>query len=283
MGLYDRDYIRDDPQPGFSLAAQSAVVNLVIINVALLLVDFLFFENHPLSEYLAVHADLLKKPWNAWQLLTAGFVHDHDDLAHIVFNMIGLVVFGRGIEEVYGHKEFWRIYLTAVVVSSLVWVIATNLMGFDARRPPGMYGASGAVMAVTVLYALHFPRRMVFIGIPVPALLLAGLYILADLSGLGQTKDHVAHSAHLGGAGFAVVYFFSGLNFGRLMPTSLSLRGLRPRPKLHVHEPEAREDSLASQVDRILEKISREGESSLTAKERRILEDASRRYQQRRR
>lgn len=257
------------------------VVILVIVNVSLLLVDFLFFERHSLHNYLAVHSDLLRKPWNCWQLLTAGFVHSRDDLAHIVFNMLGLVVFGRGVEEVYGRKEFLRIYLTAVVFASLVWVVTTNLM---SRGDATMFGASGAVMAVVVLYALHFPRRTVFLlGIPMPALLLAGIYVVADIWNLRQTRDMVAHSAHLGGAAFAVLYYFSGLNLGRLLPTSLSPRGLRPRPKLRVHEPETREENLASQVDRILEKISREGEASLSAKERRVLEDASRRYQQRRR
>lgn len=281
MGLYDRDYIRDEAEPGFRLGARSMVVNLIIINSVIFLVDFFFFERHSLSEFLEVKADLLRKPWNCWQLLTAGFVHSPSDLAHIVFNMLGLVVFGRAVEEVYGRKEFLRLYLVAVVFASLVWVVTTNLM---ARGDRSMYGASGAVMAIVVLYALHFPRRTVFmLGIPMPALVLAGLYVAIDVWNLGRTQDLVAHSAHLGGAAFAVLYYFSGLNFGRLVPTSLSPRGLRPRPKLRVHEPETREENLASQVDRILEKISREGEASLSAKERRVLEDASRRYQQRRR
>lgn len=262
------------------------VVNLLVVNVALVLVDFLFFENRPLSDYLGLRSELPQKPWNCWQLLTAGFVHSRQDLAHIVFNMLGLVVFGRGVEEAYGRKEFLRVYLAAVVFASLVWVLTTNLM---SRGAANMYGASGAVMAVVVLYALHFPRRTVFmLGIPMPALLLAGIYIATDIWNFGRRPEAgsghlVAHAAHLGGAAFALLYYFSGLNFGRLLPTSFSLRGLRPRPKLRVHEPEVREDNLASQVDRILEKISREGESSLSAKERRFLEDASRRYQQRRR
>jgi hypothetical protein len=59
----------------------------------------------------------------------------------------------------------------------------------------------------------------------------------------------------------------------------------RPRPKLRVHTPEDETDkpgNLSEEVDRILEKISREGEASLTRQERRILETASRQYQKRR-
>jgi ribosome maturation protein Sdo1 len=42
-------------------------------------------------------------------------------------------------------------------------------------------------------------------------------------------------------------------------------------------------DALSAEVDRILEKIYREGEASLTRKERRFLEQASRQFQRRRR
>lgn len=287
MGLYDRDYIRDEAQPGFRLGARSMVVNLIIINSVVFLVDFFFFERHSLSEFLEVKADLLRKPWNCWQLLTAGFVHDPRDVWHIVFNMWGLYLFGADVEDKYGSKEFLRVYLTMIVFASLVWVLATNAMHpvEAGDRPPVMCGASGAVVGISVLFALHFPRRMLLLMgvLPMPAWLLVTLFVAGDIYGVGQTRDNVAHTAHLGGAAFAALYYFSGLNLGRLIPTSLSLRGLRPRPKLRVHEPESREENLTSQVDRILEKISREGESSLSAKERQILEDASRRYQQRRR
>ena len=52
------------------------------------------------------------------------------------------------------------------------------------------------------------------------------------------------------------------------------------RPKLRIHEPDDEpETDLREQVDQILEKIYREGEASLTAKERKTLEMASRQYQ----
>ena len=54
------------------------------------------------------------------------------------------------------------------------------------------------------------------------------------------------------------------------------------RPKLHIHRVEEDEPGdLNAEVDRILEKIYREGEASLTTKERRTLETASREYQRR--
>jgi hypothetical protein len=63
------------------------------------------------------------------------------------------------------------------------------------------------------------------------------------------------------------------------------LSDLKPklfRPKLRIHDPDKEAQDLGQQVDAILEKIHREGEASLTKKERKTLEEASRRYQRRR-
>ena len=59
-----------------------------------------------------------------------------------------------------------------------------------------------------------------------------------------------------------------------------------PTSSLRADEPTKTDKELTSgdpEVDRILEKIHQEGESSLTDKERRTLKDASRRYQRKRR
>jgi hypothetical protein len=53
-------------------------------------------------------------------------------------------------------------------------------------------------------------------------------------------------------------------------------------PKLRVHDPDEASRDLSDQVDAILAKISQQGEASLTRKERRTLEEASKRYQRRR-
>jgi hypothetical protein len=70
---------------------------------------------------------------------------------------------------------------------------------------------------------------------------------------------------------------------GSLLPKRFSLGRLRPKPRLRVHSAEDEEEDLARRLDRILEKINREGQDSLTKDERRTLERASRRYQQKRR
>ena len=136
MGLYDRDYVRDEPRGLFLGGNRSMVTNIILVNVGIFLLDLVFFGRH-LSSYLALHADLLTHPWNIWQLLTYGFAHDAGrpgtpivlgDFAHVGFNMFGLWLFGRDVEGIYGRKEFLRIYLSLIVLCGLSWVVFQNVL-----------------------------------------------------------------------------------------------------------------------------------------------------------
>jgi hypothetical protein len=125
--------------------------------------------------------------------------------------------------------------------------------------------------------------------IPMPAWVLGVLMVLADmLGGIGATAgQNIAYEVHLAGAAFAFLYYRQRWNFGRLLPGRLSWPWLRSRPSLRIHQPgadkpDSESENREQEVDRILEKIHREGEGSLTRKERRTLETASREYQKRR-
>lgn len=291
MGLYDREYVREDDSRGLRLGGpRTMVATLILITAGLWLIDLLVGGD--LGGKLSLRADLLTHPWNFYQLLTAGFVHDNSTIMHVLFNMFGLWLFGRDLEMLYGRKEFLRLYLTLIVLSSLVWV------GVQALVHPGsravMLGASGAVVGVMMIYVLHYPKRTFLVNffIPMPAWLMLVLFLAADLYGFGNSvrggAASTAFETHLAGAFFGLLYWqlhrSAGFTLGRLLPQRLSLKSLKRRPKLRVHDagPEDDAQELGDQVDRILEKISRQGEASLTAAERKTLEAASRRYQQRR-
>lgn len=283
MGLYDREYVRDEHRGFFLGGDRTMVTNLLLVNGVVYLADLLFEGR--ISEALKLRPDLFQHPWNAWQLITFGFLHDPHDITHVLFNMFGLWLFGRDVEGIYGRREFLRFYLVAIVASGIVWAAGQSWLGV---RSSGCLGASGAVTAVMVLFTMHYPRRtfMLWGVLPLPAWLICILYVAQDLRGLGGQMGaggvRTAFEAHLAGAAFAVLYRASRVNLGRLVPSRWRM-GRRGAPPLRVHHPELHEEDLGTQVDRILEKISREGEASLTPQERRTLETASRRYQQRRR
>jgi hypothetical protein len=136
-----------------------------------------------------------------------------------------------------------------------------------------------------VLYALHFPRRtlLLFFVIPMPAWLLGVLVVAYDMFGAsgGIAGSNVAYSVHLAGAAFAFIYYLRGWNLTRLTEGwRIAWPTFRRKPRLRVHKPvEEPGSNLSADVDRILEKIYREGEASLTAGERKTLETASREYQ----
>jgi membrane associated rhomboid family serine protease len=283
MGIYDRDYYRQERSSWAASGPRSAVGILIAINVVVYVADWVFLDGR-ITEWCKLRVNTLVSPLEWWQFVTYGFLHVREPL-HIIFNMLGLFFIGRDIEDVYGTKEFIRVYVVMIVFGGVVWAVAEKLHGGG----PPVVGASGAIAGIVTLYALNFPRRMLALWfvIPVPAWLVGVLYVAYDAYGAVARAegDRVAYTVHLGGAAMALIYYGLGVNFGRWWPR-FSLRLPRPRPKLRVHTPEDEPDKPGNlseeEVDRILEKISREGEASLTRQERRILETASRQYQKRR-
>jgi hypothetical protein len=155
-----------------------------------------------------------------------------------------------------------------------------------------LVGASGAVMAVMAMFIWYFPRQTVYIYgvLPVPAWALGILFVVVDLQGAASQQGNVAHVAHLAGAAFGLLYAWRGWNLGGLSDLSTHLRrrwrGMRVvRPEDDFQTPRQREraddEALQAEVDRLLEKISRSGEASLTPQERETLTRASERFKQR--
>ncbi|MEQ9408725.1 MAG: rhomboid family intramembrane serine protease [Fuerstiella sp.] len=226
-----------------------------------------------------------------WRLLTCAFCHDRDQIFHILFNMLFFWWFGPRLESIYGSKEFLFFYLTGATAASLCY-IGLDIVSGD---PTPMIGASGAVMAVTMLYAMHFPTQVIYVFfiLPVEIRWMVLIYALLDLHPVllslsGQTvlNDNVAHAAHLGGLAFGYVY---GKRQLRLFPAWARLQTWwkARRQGLKVVRggasgPSAKSRQLADEMDAILEKISRHGEASLTRAERRTLEKASRELRDRR-
>ena len=287
MGIYDRDYYREQ-RPQHTLRGPRTVVGmLILINVAVFLAKGLLFSGtDKLTAIMAVRVWTLTHPLYWWQFVTYGFAHaPPPEYWHVAGNMLVLFFLGRDVEARYGSKEFLRLYLVLLVVASLAWAGVEKLRG--APEMTLAVGASGAVVGIVVLYALNFPHRtlLLFFVIPMPAWVAGLLVVLLDVYGAVSGGDRIAFTAHLGGAAFAFLYCRLGWNLSRWSGW-FSLDRLKPRPKLRVHDPDRKDQpkqDLGDEVDRILQKISAEGEQSLTRKERRTLETASREYQRKRR
>lgn len=298
MGIQDRQYYRDDESAprGFDAGNSTMITKIVVVTVAIYLLDlFIGGRDHWLMRDMASGPQDLTHPLFWWRYLTSGFAHDPTGYQHILFNMLTLWFLGRSVEAVYGSKEILRFYLIAIVLGSVVQALRQYLM-----VPQGEWarclGASGAVVGIVMLFVCNFPKEklLLFMVIPVPAwlvgVLLVGMNLLGasgvevSLPGSSDRIGRVAYDVHLVGVIFALAYFKFKWNFGRLIPSNFSSIGKSQKatPNLRVHDPEGYADNDA-EGDALLEKVNQHGIESLTARERKILEDYSRRMRQKHR
>jgi len=311
MGIYDREYYRGEAGGAGLFGGVSPVCNaLIAINVVVFILLQIFnVDTDFVRDWLAASPYEFWYHGKVWQLLTATFLHDSHPW-HILGNMLFLWFVGREMESLYGSKDFLAFYLMAAVVSTFVWILChsvvpnrQHLVSF-LPRTDHMNGASGAVMAVLVLYALYYPHRQIllFFVIPLPMWALVAIYLFFPLFQGDFRSGNVALESHLAGAAFAVAFKHYNLRWSRLLS-----RRFFTRPRLKIfspipHEkPRTRslspsytaspgasagkgspaavvpEEKLNEQLDEVLAKIAREGREGLTEEENRVLQEASRR------
>ena len=139
-----------------------------------------------------------------WTVLTSEF--SHVEPTHLLFNMIGLFVFGTAVHQVVRDVLFVKLYVLAAIVASVAHVV----WGLITGDPTGALGASGAVMGIAVVYAFLFPERrlLLFFVVPVPAGIAVLLFIGIDLLGVvGVVQNRTAHMAHLGGVAYGAGFY----------------------------------------------------------------------------
>jgi membrane associated rhomboid family serine protease len=227
-----------------------------------------------------------------WTLVTHSLLHDPHNLFHFFADVLGLYFLGRELLPMLGPRKFLSLYAGALILGGLVWSLV------HWRHGGVHYGATAAVDALLVVFACFYPNQridfLLFFIFPVSlkprhlALGLAGF----DLFGLlfyeipgavlpfGMT---VANSAHLGGmaAGWLYYRYFheaSWLSIKSRADIELP-RWMKRKNKAVVPAPSyqvnltSRSD-LRAEVDRILDKINSDGFASLSAEEKRLLDEA---------
>jgi rhomboid-like protein len=140
------------------------------------------------------------------------FAHSPGSLFHILFNMFGLWMFGRVLENVWGSKRFLLFYFICGIGAAAAHLLIQEFTGDFSIA----LGASGAIMGIFAAFAYLFPNTELFIMfIPVPIKAkwaVLGLAALDLFGGIASfSNDNVAHFAHLGGAltGFILVLIWN--------------------------------------------------------------------------
>ena len=183
-----------------------AVKAIILANIAFFVVSLLY---EPIVWYLGVRPkDVLTRGW-LWQIATYMFLHA--DPLHILFNMLGIWMFGVELERMWGTRFFGRYYAVTGIGAGITVVLA-SLLPFEPLRQTFAaitIGASGALYGILMAFALYFPHRpiLMFLLFPVPAKYF--VMILGALALWFSPGSPVSNSAHLGGLLFGYVYLKS--------------------------------------------------------------------------
>ena len=131
-----------------------------------------------------------------WQLVSYAFLHG--SFTHLLFNMLGLWMFGAELERVWGPKRYLQMLLASTLSAAAVQLLFTWAIGVNSPT----VGASGAIFGLLLSFGMLFPNRIIVPLIPpipmkakVFVAIYGGLELVLGLSG----SSGVAHFAHLGG------------------------------------------------------------------------------------
>ncbi len=238
-----------------------AVKALLLINVGSFFIGQLW--GPPQFDYifgLTVPSVFLR--FQLYQFVTYLFVHG--GLVHLLFNMLILYIFGRELEIYWGTPFFLRYYF----ISGIGAGICSLPFIWGAGVP--MIGASGALFGLLIAYGMLFPDRIItlllFFVFPVrmKARIMVMIFIVLELFFLLSRGrgGGVAHFAHLGGALVGFIYLKA--------PVLLKRRKRSPSGDTRLDSKERFQDEL----NRVLDKLAREGWRGLTAHEKDFLHEA---------
>ncbi len=218
------------------------VKNLIIINVLVFLAQITLDNQFHITEKLMLYPVMFPQ-FKPYQLFTHLFAHSPAMLFHIVFNMFGLWMFGKILENVWGAKRFLFFYLAcglgaaalhilmqyirynqieelwrAAVAAGDTIAVQNYINELSSELGPAL-GASGAVMGIFIAFGYLFPNTelfLMFIPVPIKAKwLMIGLVAIDLFGGVARVSgDNIAHFAHLGGAitGFIIVFIWNKTN-----------------------------------------------------------------------
>jgi len=232
------------------------------------------------------------KAGQLYRLLSSGFVHV--DWTHLFFNLFSFYIFAGRLEYTLGLWAFVGLYFVSLV--------GGNLLAWLFHRTNSEYravGASGAVSGIIFAFITLFPEEelsLLFLPFFIPAWVYGLLFIVYSIYGIGRQNDNIGHEAHLGGAITGLLFTLvlvpqaaekNTLTILYLLVPSLAfliVSFFRPqllqwnyggRDQAYTQDDiyRARKAQEEAELNRILEKVKRSGSDSLTAQERRFLED----------
>jgi membrane associated rhomboid family serine protease len=181
-----------------------AIKNLMII------MGIVFLMQEVVSRMMVVYLGLVPGlVWHElylWQLFTYIFLHG--GIAHILFNLLALWMFGGELENLWGSRRFLFYFFFCGIGAGIITVLCTIILTPQYQLVP-IIGASGAIYGILLAFGWLFPNRQIYIYFlfPIPAKYFVIIFGLLEFIYFSRGGDGgISHITHLGGLLLGLVY-----------------------------------------------------------------------------
>jgi membrane associated rhomboid family serine protease len=188
-------------------------VTLIIIIITSL-VSFGGFNNEKIINDLIFYPPAITQRNQWYRFFSCGLIHG--DLAHLIFNMVSLYMFGEFVEMAFSSPilfgEKGKLLYTGMYLLAQFFCLLPTFAKHKNDYYYRSLGASGAVSAVVFAGILFNPTAKIgFFFIPpvIPGFIFGPVYLIASTYLEKQAKDNINHSAHIWGALFGIGFIIT--------------------------------------------------------------------------
>jgi membrane associated rhomboid family serine protease len=271
----------------------SVITRLIYVNLAIFiivrLIHLIFFlsdSDFYQLQWLELPAGVSQFIRQPWSLFTYMFLHFN--FLHILFNLLVLYWFGRLFLDYYDQHQLLGLYILGGIAGGIVYMVSYNLFPVFNRVVDDSYllGASAAIISILIATAFRDPNRNIYLLLigRIPLKYLALFMVISYIIGI-STSNAGGNLAHLGGALMGWVYFIalkrglditsfltSFFNFGKqLLKKEKKVKIVHRQPPRDDYEYNRQKAADHIELNRILDKIGKEGYNSLTREEKETL------------
>ncbi len=261
------------------------LINIVIWLICLFISVFTWLFNVSdisfVTKLFAVPADISSLTDKPWSIFTYMFLQE--EFWHLFFNMLMLYYGGQIFLQYFTQKQLLLTYIFGGLFGALFFIMSFNIFPvFENMRDSALaLGASASVLSILIAAATYQPeyKLNLFILGEVKMKWIAIIFVVIDLLSIPKGNSG-GHIAHLGGALWGFLYAFMlrkdfdiYMIFKRQPRIKVKSRNTdnhhqRPKTDEQYNAERAQEQQ---EIDKILDKIAKNGYSSLSEKEKEYL------------
>lgn len=233
------------------------------------------------TRLFAVPSDISSLAEKPWSVLTYMFLQE--EFWHLFFNMLMLYYGGKIFLQYFSQRQLLYTYILGGLFGAVFFVMAFNIFPVFENLKGNAFalGSSASVLSILVAAATYQPEyrlNLLLLG-QVKMKWIAITFVLIDILTIphGNSGGHIAH---LGGALWGFLYVImmkNNIDLSSMFKRKTRIR-VKSRNAENYHQRAKTDEKYnaeraenQAEIDRILEKIAKNGYSSLNEKEKEFL------------